>query len=458
MLHRIELVQGIGLLHEASGVAHKLEEVALIYAGNGRGKSTLSSILRSASLGDPSIIDERQTIDGSLTPKVKLQFDSGHKVNFSDGKWSEIRPELQIFDTAFIENNVHSGGQVSTEHRKNLLDFAIGDRAVASKKKEERAVTAQKKASADIKQIKEQIAPYAGGLAPAVFKSLKAVENSDVKLVALEKRRSDAMRSQAILAQPLPVKLTLPNFEIDGLFDVLNRTLDDVHTQAEEMVSHHITSLKRDDASSWLSEGQQFDDGINCPYCGQSTIDVPLIHMYQTHFNKAYKNLNNAVTRVVDLVNQSTSEQILSEIFQQRAHTNEQIAIWKPSVDISELSDDRDDLAASSLGNLRTLLQGLVVDKSISIAEQHGTTEEYEEAQRLIGQMLGIFADQNDLIETYCAQINGFKEDLQAENVQQLESEITNIKLAETRLSEPVVTLFAKLEDAESRLKNSKTQ
>ena len=118
MLHRIELVQGIGLLHEASGVAHKLEEVALIYAGNGRGKSTLSSILRSASLGDPSIIDERQTIDGSLTPKVKLQFDSGHKVNFSDGKWSEIRSELQIFDTAFIENNVHSGGQVSTEHRK----------------------------------------------------------------------------------------------------------------------------------------------------------------------------------------------------------------------------------------------------------------------------------------------------------------------------------------------------
>lgn len=457
MLHRIELIQGIGLLHEASGASYKLEDIALIYAGNGRGKSTLSSILRSAALDDSSLIEERRTIDGSLSPHVRMQFDNGHKVIYSDGKWSEARTEIQVFDTAFIENNVHSGGQVSTEHRKNLLDFAIGDRAVAARKKEERAVSTQKKASSDIRLINQQIVPYAGSMAPAVFKALNAVEDAEAKRMALDKRRSDAMRSQAILAQPLPAKLTLPTFNLTELFEIFSRTLDDVHAQAEEMVSCHIATLTGSNASSWLAEGQQFDNGTSCPYCGQSTLDVPLISMYQTHFNKAYKDLKDAVARAARLVDQIASEETLFSLIQQRNQANERLASWKPFVEINDLPTNRDDLAISSLDNLRTLLQSLIVDKSLSPADQHGGEEDRHEADRLVAQIVGLFADQNDLIEAYCVQINKFKDSLEDENVEQLTSEIAEIALAETRWSQPVVTLFEELEEAESRLKKAET-
>ena len=56
MLERIVLVQGVGLLHDAEGKGHACRKATLIYGDNGPGKSTLASILRSASKDDPAII------------------------------------------------------------------------------------------------------------------------------------------------------------------------------------------------------------------------------------------------------------------------------------------------------------------------------------------------------------------------------------------------------------------
>ena len=128
MLERIEQIQGIGLLHDANGKPFKWHRGTLIYADNGRGKSTLASILRSAATGDASLVAARATVDGTIPPSAILQFGSGHKVSFTAGKWSEARPELLVFDSDFIDKNVHSGGAVSTGHRKNLLKFALGEK------------------------------------------------------------------------------------------------------------------------------------------------------------------------------------------------------------------------------------------------------------------------------------------------------------------------------------------
>lgn len=110
MLERIEEIRGIGLLHQANGKPHKFQKATLIYANNGRGKSTVAAVLRSVATGDPSTIIERKTIDGTVAEKVTLQFDSGHKVTFAASTWSEARPELIVFDADFVERNVHSGG------------------------------------------------------------------------------------------------------------------------------------------------------------------------------------------------------------------------------------------------------------------------------------------------------------------------------------------------------------
>lgn len=133
MLERIEEIQGIGLLHAANGKPHKLLKTTLIYADNGRGKSTLATVLQSLSTGNAPLILNRKTIDGTLPPQAVLQFANGHKVTFSGNAWSEQRPELLVFDSDFIERNVHSGSVINTEHRKNLLEFALGEPAIAAR-------------------------------------------------------------------------------------------------------------------------------------------------------------------------------------------------------------------------------------------------------------------------------------------------------------------------------------
>ena len=135
MIERISDVQGIGLLNQANGKPYTLKKSTFLYADNGRGKSTLASIFQSLSTGDASAILSRKTVDGTVAQRVSLQFNSGHKVEFDKGKWSELRPEIHVFDVGFIDRNVYSGGSVNTDHRKNLLEFALGEPAVAARQK-----------------------------------------------------------------------------------------------------------------------------------------------------------------------------------------------------------------------------------------------------------------------------------------------------------------------------------
>lgn len=182
MLERVEQIQGIGLLHDANGKPFKWHKGTLIYADNGRGKSTLASVLRSAATGDASLVTARATVDGTLPPSAILQFGSGHKVIFAAGKWSEPRPELLVFDSDFIEKNVHSGGVVSTGQRKNLLQFALGDKAVAARLAEDKATNDAKAASDVVLQLSQQLTGYHLGTTLAVFEKLAEVADADRRI------------------------------------------------------------------------------------------------------------------------------------------------------------------------------------------------------------------------------------------------------------------------------------
>ncbi len=123
MITRIESIKSVGLFNDANGRPFTFRKATMFYAENGRGKSTLASVLRSLSTGDSAAIIKRKTIDTQAQPEIDLQFDSGHKVVFKAGKWSEVRSELLIFDSDFVDQNVHSGGIVSTGHRKICLSL-----------------------------------------------------------------------------------------------------------------------------------------------------------------------------------------------------------------------------------------------------------------------------------------------------------------------------------------------
>ncbi|MFJ2508577.1 AAA family ATPase [Arthrobacter citreus] len=455
MLCRIQDIRGIGLFHETSGSKYKLEKLALIYAGNGRGKSTLASILTSVSTGDSQALEERKTIDGTTEPAIKLQFDSGHKVEFESGAWSETRPEVKIFDTTFIEQNVHSGGQVSADHRKNLLDFAIGDRAVTLRLAEETAVTDQKVATASVQSINRDLSAFSGDLQIPVFRSLTLDKDADVQLESLQKRQVDAQRAGSITSLNVPGSIPVPDVDIEAIFGVLGKTLDNIHDEAATQVEDHVARLGDPEAVDWLNQGQIFDDEIHCPYCGQSTDGISLIKMYRTHFNEAYGTLKELVAATRSAITQQLSLSILENIIEHREQVNEKLIVWSEYIATEKLPTDLDGLAEASLKNLSDLLEGLIKQKISAPAEAIGTPDQNAEAIRLLQQFRGIYIDQNAIIAKYVSEIEAFKRNLQNEDPAEISRAITRIQLSKVRHSVQVKALFAQLSTAENGLKKA---
>ncbi|MEJ0003782.1 MAG: AAA family ATPase [Pararobbsia sp.] len=207
MLERISEIQGIGLFHDANGKPYTCQKATLVYADNGRGKSTLATVLRSLSAGDPSLIAHRKTLDGKLSPKVGLQFNNGHKVTFDAGAWSERRAEILVFDAEFVERNIHSGGAVSTNHRKNLLEFALGEAAVAARAAVEKATADAKKAADEVQNLTGQLSGYHVGTTLVQFETIMQVVDADAQIEALQKQIAAAETPLLFCQDPAPTRL-----------------------------------------------------------------------------------------------------------------------------------------------------------------------------------------------------------------------------------------------------------
>lgn len=455
MLRRIEQVHGIGLLHDARGAAFQLSESTLIYADNGRGKSTLASILRSSATGDNAILEERVTVDASHDPAVVLQFDAGHEVRYEQNAWSEKRPEIIVYDTEFVETNVHSGTEVTPEHRRNLLNFALGDSAVKARAAEEHASLEQQQATTSIRGLTAQIQIHASTLTVAVFRALKPVEDADTRRKVIEDRLSAATRAETILRQPLPQVVPEPVLDIAGVFDVLNRTLKDIHLEAEAAVEAHVNAVGHAGVADWISQGQQFDDQERCPYCGQETHGLNLIRMYQSHFNQAYRELRSAIEEVTNDVLRLTDPKLLDQVSEHRKQANERVSAWLPYVDLSLLTDERDELATTSLNNLRELLLSLLARKSLAPTDEIGLESDEIEAERLWSQFLQVVSEGNELVAAHRTRISDFQESLKGEEPDKIQAELDQLNLAQVRHSSDVVHLIEELRLGETKLKDA---
>lgn len=462
MLERIADIQGIGLLYQANGKPHTCQKATLIYADNGRGKSTLARILRSVSLGEASLIANCKTVDGTLSPKVVLEFGSAHKVFFDNGAWSEHRPEVLVFDADFIERNVHSGGTVNTGHRKNLLEFALGESAVVARTEVEKATGESKTAADKVQSTVAQLSVHHIGMTLEQFEKLQKVDDADTKLVDLQKRITAAGNVASILSKAVPTAVAEPTFDIDGLFVGLAVSLKDVHADAEKVVRQHIAALGNKSAESWLSQGRQFDNTETCPYCGQDTSINDLIKAYQTHFNVAYNDLKAKVTAIITTITSGTASSIVEGFAQAVKTAAAQATGWAEQVPTEPITFDSE-AASTSLAELQVLLLHLARKKQTSPAEPVGSAEEKDKATALWKKVVALMQAANLAIKTATDSITAYKGKLASDKVLLLQQQMQLLQTTKWRYDTSVVALFGHLriartgaEAAEKSKKNAR--
>lgn len=114
-----------------AGAQLLLKRFTLIYAENGRGKTTLAAVLKSLGSGDALPILERKRLDVEHAPHAVLNGSGGQIAVFQNGVWTNRFAEILVFDDHFVAENVCSGMVVQTEHRQNLHELIVGAQGAA---------------------------------------------------------------------------------------------------------------------------------------------------------------------------------------------------------------------------------------------------------------------------------------------------------------------------------------
>lgn len=133
MISKIDIIKAIGNFEDYRATGDvSLKKMNLIYAENGAGKTTLARILQSLATGDAAIIDRHKRIWAAGQAEVQIREDANPSpLRFFNGQWNRTVPQVEVFDSHFVANNVYSGFEISSEHHKGLYQFVVGSAGVS---------------------------------------------------------------------------------------------------------------------------------------------------------------------------------------------------------------------------------------------------------------------------------------------------------------------------------------
>ena len=263
-----------------------LKKYTLIFGENGRGKTTLCSILRSLQNDDPAIVIGRKTLGDGRDPNIVLAFESG-QILFKGGQWNTPHTKLRIFDAQYVAENVYFGDGIGTDQRRNLCRVMLGrdgvvlaqaydeaDAAITLKNNEIRDVRKRLMAHVQTHQIDDLTTLTED---PAIDEKIEAKAREVEGLKEIDNLRTRSVL-QAVEFPKLPTRLE----------KILDKTLEDVSRNAEASVRKHLAAHDMEGHENWLSTGMSYAKKDECPFCGQSTKGVDLIAAYTAYFNETY--------------------------------------------------------------------------------------------------------------------------------------------------------------------------
>ncbi|MDA8052358.1 MAG: hypothetical protein M0002_20540 [Rhodospirillales bacterium] len=303
MLDRIRLLRNIGQFDSVSLCANiALPRLTLVYAENGRGKTTLSAILRSLGTGDPIPIAERRRLGASNPPHVVVQPISGGAITFDSGAWTQALPNVAVFDDVFVDENVYSGLSVDAEHRQNLHELILGSQGVALSKAFQALVDRIEEHNRALRQKADAIpANGRGGLSAEEFCALQPRPAIDEEIQAAERTLAAARDQDTIRTAASFDPFALPGFDLAAVETLLGRGLGSLDMAAVARVQAHLSGIGSG-AEGWIADGMrrvQSSGSLVCQFCAQALSGSSLVAHYRAYFSAAYEDLKRAITKAI---------------------------------------------------------------------------------------------------------------------------------------------------------------
>lgn len=209
----------------------------------------------------------------------------------------------------------------------------------------------------------------------------------------------------------------------------------------------HLQHISKPDIEKWISDGQKFDDGKNCPYCAQKTTDTTLIKAYRTHFNKAYEDLKQQVSLLDRGIQIRASDSVIDVFDIGFSKALATIAIWTPEI-ITPPCTFESSKTKKIIGDLREILLELAATKISKPLESIGSDTEKSKVHELWNEVIDLMQQANQKIQNSTQLIEKYRTSLASENATLMGQQITALQLGTVRHSPAVIALLTSLATA----------
>src|SRR3546814_20996817 len=125
------VIRNVGVLRAFdAGASPPLSELSLFYARNGRGKSTLTAVMRAARDGCSTTLMARRSLGNNAADPEIVLVSSGGSQSFKNGRWAHKRATIEVFDSTFIAAHTSAGEMTELDHDRRLFSVIISQAGV----------------------------------------------------------------------------------------------------------------------------------------------------------------------------------------------------------------------------------------------------------------------------------------------------------------------------------------
>ena len=446
MIKHFQFLRNIGqFISVDAGKDIELGKLTLCYADNGRGKTTLASVLRSLADDNPLPIAERKRLASTQEPLVVIAFNDGSSPSvFKNSAWTRPTRSIVVFDDTFVEQNVYSGLTVSTQQRQHLHDLILGPQAVALQKQLDQHVEKIENHNHELRVLAGGFLESARGqLSLDAFCALPVDPDVDNNIQETEFLLAAAQHQDAINRQPEFKLFHLPQFDLDNLQRVLQMDLTSLEQTASEQVQHHVTGLGPG-GEEWVSAGMHRIAVVGgnpptliCPFCAQSLGGSPLLQHYRAYFSEAYAALKRTIVDTLSGINSSFGEGLRADFESKLRSAVECRQFWIRFCEVEELSLDTSAIFPDLRCAMDSILS-LLAAKQTSPLEKVKVSEEVKTLVATYKHHIASVAELMEHLEQANKVIHEVKERVRTTDVASLVDDLDRLKLTKLRHSPEV--------------------
>jgi wobble nucleotide-excising tRNase len=323
MLKRIIKIKNIGRFVDCYPAGCEFAKETIIFGYNTQGKSMLTAILRSIQTGNNDIIIGRKTFGATTDKYVEIDFEEGganDKYVFQKRVWNKSNPNILIFDSKFITENIFEGENITFDQQKSLNTVIIGKKG---QDLHDEIVELQNKSDGFAKQKAEKTREFKQHFKELSFEEFKSLAKDD----KIDKKINGKDMEIKFELEKGDIKKAIKSYiysvsEIRfSIRDNLAKTLDVKQEEIEKHIKSHFST--HENARTFLSEGLEFlkekpTDGNKrtCVFCGQEleVIAESLINHYSAFFKGGYEQLQIEISKAIDYFKGVNLEAILEKI------------------------------------------------------------------------------------------------------------------------------------------------